>query len=103
MSFNRFDQETRQKITQLLQQFAEILTTLKVEQDGAVVENCRQILQEVAELEAQQYKLTKRQTEVWRLRRCGYSYKQIAEALIITMSTVKQHLRVVHQKQADFY
>ncbi|MEO0535906.1 MAG: hypothetical protein AAF215_18785 [Cyanobacteria bacterium P01_A01_bin.123] len=104
MNFERLDEQSRQEISRLLQQFAEVLITLKkLLEDGVVLQECRRILAEVALWEAQRYGLTVRQAEVWRLRRLGYQYEQIAAELVVTVSTVKQHLNAVHQKQAAFF
>lgn len=49
--------------------------------------------------EAQQLKLTERETEVWLLRQAGYPYKAIATDLQITLNTVKKHIKSIHAKR----
>jgi DNA-binding CsgD family transcriptional regulator len=49
--------------------------------------------------EAQAFKLTDRETEVWLLRRAGYPYKAIAAQLRITLNTVKKHIKNIHAKR----
>lgn len=42
--------------------------------------------------------LTKRELEIFILRACGFSRKEIGEKLFITLSTVNTHLMSVYQK-----
>lgn len=50
-------------------------------------------------VEAQEFNLTERETEVWLLRRAGYPYKAIAAHLKITLNTVKKHIKSIHAKR----
>lgn len=52
-----------------------------------------------AEAEAHKYGLTERETQVWMLRRAGYSYKAVAAELHIAEDTVKKHIKSIHAKR----
>ncbi|NEQ97328.1 MAG: hypothetical protein F6K30_11480 [Cyanothece sp. SIO2G6] len=45
------------------------------------------------------YRLTPRETEVWGLKRRGYSYRAIAKTLYVTENTVKKHLKNIQAKR----
>ena len=64
-----------------------------------LLEDRRQSLQNRALAEAHLYNLTPRQAEVWLLRCEGFSYRQIASELYITVNTVKRHLKEIRLKQ----
>ena len=49
--------------------------------------------------EIQRYRLTPREAEVWRLRKQGHTYQEIAQELFITISTVKKHVNSILSKQ----
>lgn len=49
--------------------------------------------------EVKKYRLTRREAEVWLLRRGNYSYQQIAAKLYITPNTVKKHIKNIYAKQ----
>jgi DNA-binding CsgD family transcriptional regulator len=49
--------------------------------------------------EVRKYKLTRREAEVWLLRRGNYSYQQIAAKLYISPNTVKKHIKNIYAKQ----
>ncbi len=49
--------------------------------------------------EAKQYGLTPREAEVWSLKRCNLSRKEIASRLYITIDTVKKHLGNIQLKR----
>jgi DNA-binding CsgD family transcriptional regulator len=59
----------------------------------------KQMVQSLAMAEAQKWDLTKRETEVWTLRRFGYKRKQIATKLYIAEDTVKKHLKNIQSKR----
>jgi DNA-binding CsgD family transcriptional regulator len=63
------------------------------------LEDKRQSRQSLAIAEAKQYELTRREAEVWSLRRANYSYKEIAAKLYITLNTVKKHVKNIRAKQ----
>lgn len=48
---------------------------------------------------AQDWGLTGREQEVWLLNQAGYTYRQTAEKLYITLNTVKKHMRSIHAKR----
>jgi DNA-binding CsgD family transcriptional regulator len=50
--------------------------------------------------ESIKYGLTVRETDVWRLKRAGLTYKQIAAQLFLAENTVKKHIKNIHVKQA---
>lgn len=64
-------------------------------------EDYYQSIQKRALAEAQQYKLSPRETEVWVLRRTEHSYQDIASRLYISFNTVKKHLKNIHMKQQN--
>jgi DNA-binding CsgD family transcriptional regulator len=64
-------------------------------------EDYYQSIQKRALAEAQQYKLSHRETEVWVLRRTEHSYQDIASRLYISFNTVKKHLKNIHIKQQN--
>jgi DNA-binding CsgD family transcriptional regulator len=49
--------------------------------------------------EVQKYNLTPRQAEVLLLYRSGYSYREIAAELYITINTVRQHLKDINMRR----
>jgi len=49
--------------------------------------------------EAQEWRLTPRETEVWLLRRSGYTRIEIASQLGITKDTVGKHLKNIYRKR----
>jgi DNA-binding CsgD family transcriptional regulator len=49
--------------------------------------------------ESIRYGLTARETDVWRLKRAGLSYKQIASQLFMAENTVKKHIKNIHVKR----
>ncbi len=66
------------------------------------LEDQQRSIQQLAIAEGQQYGLTPREVEIWKLRRANYSYKQIAAELFITLNTVKKHLKNIHAKRQCF-
>jgi DNA-binding CsgD family transcriptional regulator len=50
--------------------------------------------------DAVRYGLTARETDVWRLKRAGCSYKEIAAQLFLAENTVKKHIKNIHVKRA---
>ena len=50
-------------------------------------------------LEAQQFGLTQRENEVWQLRKANYNYEEIAAELVISINTVKKHIKSIYAKQ----
>ncbi|XHX76605.1 MAG: helix-turn-helix transcriptional regulator [Stenomitos frigidus ULC029] len=67
---------------------------------AVLLEDRQQSLQNRALAEAVLYSLSPRQTEVWLLRRAGFTYHQIAIELYITLNTVKRHLKDIRAKQS---
>lgn len=64
-----------------------------------MLEDQRQSTRSLATLEIHKYGLTRREADVWLLRRANYSYKQIADKLFISLNTVKKHMRNIIAKQ----
>ncbi|MEM9002040.1 MAG: sigma factor-like helix-turn-helix DNA-binding protein [Cyanobacteria bacterium P01_F01_bin.86] len=64
-----------------------------------VVENRLQLVQDIVRNETEDWGLTAREREVWLLHQEGYTYRQIAEKLHITINTVKKHMRSAHSKR----
>ena len=52
-------------------------------------------------LEAQQFGLTQREYEVWKLRKAKYNYEKIASELYISINTVKKHLKSIYAKRSQ--
>ena len=52
-------------------------------------------------LEAQQFGLTEREHEVWRLRKSKYNYEEIASELYISVNTVKKHIKSIYAKRSQ--
>lgn len=70
-----------------------------------VVEDRQQYVQDMVRNEAADWGLTEREQEVWLLNQAGYTYRQTAEKLHITLNTVKKHMGSIHSKrkaQIDF-
>lgn len=63
------------------------------------LEDQRRSLESLALTEAKKYGLTAREAEVWFLRRCNLSRKEIAAQLYITIDTVKKHLGNIQAKR----
>jgi DNA-binding CsgD family transcriptional regulator len=63
------------------------------------LEDQHQSLQSLAVTEAKKYGLTPREAEVWFLKRCNLSRKEIAAQLYITIDTVKKHLGNIQSKR----
>lgn len=63
------------------------------------LEDQRQSFQSLALAEAQKFGLTPREAEVWLLRRCHLSRKEIAAELYITLHTVQKHLKNIAAKR----
>jgi len=102
MTLANLDHEKRQEFSRLMRQFGEVVNAVEAANGGedwdAVLAQGREALAAIAQLEAEVYGLAPRQAEAWRLWRLGRSYRQIAEEMVITLSTVKQHLNAVRQK-----
>jgi DNA-binding CsgD family transcriptional regulator len=65
------------------------------------LEDLQQSAHNRAIAEAQKYGLTKRETQVWLLRRIGYTRKAIAAELYIKEDTVKKHIKSIRAKRND--
>ena len=63
------------------------------------LENCEEILQQEAHIQQQKYDLTDREAEVWMLLRQELTYQEIAQALQISLNTVKTHVKNVYAKR----
>lgn len=64
------------------------------------LEDQSQSAQHRAIAESIKYGLTARETDVWRLKRAGCSYKEIAARLFLAENTVKKHIKNIHVKRA---
>ena len=65
------------------------------------MEDVYQPIQNIAIAEAEKYRLTPREKDVWLLYRANYTYKQIAAELCITLNTVKKHMKSIYSKQTE--
>lgn len=63
------------------------------------LENCDEVLQQEAWIQQQKYDLTERETEIWMLLRQELTYQEIAQALQISLNTVKTHVKNVYAKR----
>ncbi len=63
------------------------------------LEDQQRSLQSLAVTEAKKFGLTPREAEVWFLKRCNLSRKEIAAQLFITIDTVKKHLGNIQLKR----
>lgn len=63
------------------------------------LEDRQQSAQYKAIAEAQRYGLTERETQVWRLKQAGYTYRAIGAELHIAEDTVKKHIKSIHSKR----
>ncbi len=74
---------------------------LELEQACLLVrlEDQQRSLQSLAVTEAKKFGLTPREAEVWFLKRCNLSRKEIASRLFITIDTVKKHLGNIQSKR----
>ncbi|MEB3210727.1 MAG: LuxR C-terminal-related transcriptional regulator [Leptolyngbyaceae bacterium] len=66
-------------------------------------ENLTESVHQQALIDAQQYQLTDRETEVWELHLRGFTYRQMAEKLYISVNTVKRHMKSIHSKRKYDY
>ena len=66
------------------------------------IENQAESWQHLAHLEAQQYGLTTRESEVWELKRKQCSRQEIAQSLQVTIDTVKKHLGNIQMKRQNY-
>ena len=66
------------------------------------IEDQHQARKMQAMADAQKYRLTRRETEVWSLHQSKLSYKEIADKLYITLNTVKKHIKNIYAKQQGF-
>ncbi|MBW4537672.1 MAG: hypothetical protein KME43_00850 [Myxacorys chilensis ATA2-1-KO14] len=80
---------------------AQWLTLDEFEQPCLLVrlEDQQQSLQSLVFSETRLFGLTPREAEVWFLRRCNLSRKEIAARLFITIDTVKKHLGNIQTKR----
>lgn len=79
------------------------LPTLDDPHITVTLEDRCQSLHNVVMMEAHNYRLTKRETEVWALKRRDFPYKDIAAHLHISVDTVKKHVKNIHAKRDQFY
>lgn len=63
------------------------------------IEDQHQARKMQAMADAQKYRLTRREAEVWSLHQSNLSYKEIADKLYITLNTVKKHIKNIYAKQ----
>jgi DNA-binding CsgD family transcriptional regulator len=66
------------------------------------IENRDESIKNTALFEVKKYHLTPREAEIWYLYRSNYSYKKIAVQLLITVNTVKKHMKNIYAKKQDF-
>lgn len=67
-----------------------------------ILEDPGQSTQSIALAEVEQYHLTPREADVWLLRRANYTCKEIASELVISINTVKKHLKNITMKKRMF-
>lgn len=64
------------------------------------LEDRKAIASQRALFDAQRYRLTQRETEVWELSLLGLSYAQVAQELFISLNTVKRHMKNIRGKRS---
>ena len=92
-TLNATNKPVRIRVQWIDLQFAEqpyLLVTLEDLSQSAAISN---------DVEAQQFGLTPREYEVWRLRKAKYNYKEIASELYISLKTVKKHIKNIYAKR----
>ncbi|MEA5467227.1 helix-turn-helix transcriptional regulator [Leptothoe sp. PORK10 BA2] len=62
------------------------------------IEDLTQIAHHRAVCDAYRYGLTTRETEVWELYLQGLSYREVSKELVITLNTVKKHMKGIFSK-----
>lgn len=68
-----------------------------------ILEDRYQTARSRAIAEGQRFGLSNRESEVWLYRCVGYTYKQIASELFITIDTVKKHVKNINAKRDQFH
>jgi len=102
-NFSENEPEIEENLPALLQVTKAVLAAPKgkifADVDREAVDRLLSQLQEIIALvEAKRYGLTKRETELWQLRRSAMKYQEIAEVLNIEVNTVKRHMQSIHCK-----
>jgi DNA-binding CsgD family transcriptional regulator len=67
-----------------------------------ILEDKHKSIQNLALAEVVKYGLTRRETEIWLLRRTNVPLKNIAGKLGISINTVKKHLKNIYAKRENF-
>lgn len=65
------------------------------------LEDLAEVTHQRSLFDAYRYGFTPRETEVWELHLRGLSYREIAEECVITMNTVKRHMKSIHGKRRE--
>jgi len=68
-----------------------------------MLKDCQRLLQNLAVTEANRYKLTPREAQIWQLRRVRSTYQKIAQQLYISIETVRKHLKSIYAKQRIWF
>ncbi|MDX2229812.1 MAG: LuxR C-terminal-related transcriptional regulator [Leptolyngbyaceae cyanobacterium bins.349] len=63
------------------------------------LENCDEVMQQERRIQQQKYDFTDREAEIWMLLRQELTYQEIAQALQISLNTVKTHVKNVYAKR----
>lgn len=64
-----------------------------------VLEDKQETVRRAVNAEIKKFQLTPREAEVWLWRRAGLTYNEIAEKLVVTIDTVKKHLKNIYAKR----
>jgi DNA-binding CsgD family transcriptional regulator len=81
------------------------LNSIKEAQDNRLIirfENQQHSMRCTAIFDAQHFRLTPRESEVWDLRNQGRSRREIADQLYISIDTVKKHLANIQMKRQTY-
>jgi DNA-binding CsgD family transcriptional regulator len=78
---------------QFLDQRSTDLTMLVILEDRIQAAGSRAIA------ESYRYGLTNRESEIWKYRCIGWTYKDISQKLFITVDTVKKHVKSIYAKR----
>lgn len=64
-----------------------------------VLADLTEVAHQRARLDVFRYQLTPREAEVWQLSLQGLSYRQVGQELVISINTVKRHMKRIYEKR----
>lgn len=66
------------------------------------LENCDEVMEQEMRIQQKKYDLTEREAEIWVLLRKEYTYQDIAKILLISLNTVKTHVKNIYAKRRSY-